>query len=167
MDKSKLVITIALVLVIIVVTSVATSTFDNSHPSRSYIIWTDLAYAGSTPLGWENTTISNSYYTDIQATYKTVYNYTFSVNTNTLTLMSIHDHCATIIPGWNDGIMSFTYTKTNATSWDFNVGYNETGPSIVTDTKTGQIITQSGPSTQPLTQAQIDTINADFRSQNT
>ena len=165
MNKKKLIIIVFVVLVIVIGATIGTIVYENSRP---YIVWTNMTYAGSTPLGWYNTTAYYSYFntTRTESDYQTLYNYTFSVNTNTLTLMSIHDHCATLIPGWNDPTLTFTYNKINATCWNFNLVYNETGPSYWSTASTygsGQTL---GPSSPPLSQAQLDNINTDFRSQN-
>ncbi len=160
MNKKILIIVVAVVLVIAVVATVGYM-INNSKP---YTVWTDLTYAGTTPAGFHNSTIEG--YDGIQAENLTYYNYTFTVNTNTLTPMNIQDHCVAVIPHWSEFTPAFTYTAVNSTSWRFNIGIEEVGPTYLVSPKWGTTETQ-GPSLPPLTQEQIDTINADFQSQNT
>jgi len=159
LNKKILVIAIAVILVVSLAAIVA---YENSN--RPFTVWTNLTYAGATPLGFTNSTIPG--YSGIQAQNITIYNYTFTVNTNILKPMTIQSHCAAVIPYWSDGRgIAFTFTKINSTCWNFNIGFNATGPTYLVSSQWGTTLTQF-PSTPPLTQTQIDAINIDFKSQN-
>ena len=159
MNKKILVILVAVILVVAIGATAGIVIYDNSRP---YTVWTNITYAGSTPIGTENETLTNTLTPGTMVTYFTYYNYTFSVKTNTLSFMTIHDHCATVIPNWSSAV--FASEKINS-GWIFNVAYNETGP-VDWITASGHTIQEQAASSPPLTQAQIDAINADFQSQN-
>ena len=158
--KKIVVIAVCVALVISVIAAVVYE----FRPQKPFTVWTDLKYAGATPAGFNNFTIPG--YDGYEADNLTFYNYTFTVNTNTLTVMSIHDHCAAIIPHWSDFSIAFTYDKVNSTCWNFNIGIKEIGPAYLISQRWGNGQTQ-GPSLPPLAQEEINAINADLRSQNT
>jgi hypothetical protein len=170
--KKKFVIAIfaALTIVIVVQAALILTMWNQMNTNSSFTVWTDLTYDGSTPLGFFNTTAYHPEFntTRTQSDFQTLYSYSFTVNSNTLTLMQIQDHTATLIPDWNNPDFSFSHTKTNSTSWRLQLTYNLTGPSYFSTPDprfgSGQLLPASTP---PLSQEQLDKINADFRSQNT
>ncbi len=170
--KKKFVIAIfaALIIVIVAQAALIVTMWNQNNTNRPFTVWTDLTYDGSTPLGFFNTTAFHPEFntTRTQSDYQTLYNYSFNVNTNILTLMQIQDHTAILIPDWNSPIFSFSHTKINSTSWSFKLVYNITGPSYFSTPDprfgSGQLLP---PSTPPLSHEQLDRINEDFRSQNT
>ncbi len=166
MKKYVSVIVIVVILVIAIVATVAYQT--NVQNSKPYTVWTDLTYTGSTAGGFHNytETTGNIAGTEFSEAI-TWYNYTFTVNSNTLKLIEIQNHCGIIFPGFTDGdVVKFTYTQVNATCWDFNIGYREVGPTYWRSDTYGSGVNGQA-NIPPLTQEQIDTITADFRAQNT
>ena len=163
MQKKILTVIIAIVLVVVIVGATAATLAYQSN--RPYVVWSNVTYAGTTSAGsYNQTATSTSNWSGSLITYFTFYNYTFTVKTNTLTLMAIHDHCATIFPDWSG--ITYTYAKTGSHSWAFNVAYNESGP-VDWVHSDGTITQQGNPSQPPLTQTQLDATNVDFASQNT
>ena len=159
----------AIIIAAILVIAIAAAAYQiNAQNSKPYTVWTDLTYIGATPGGFYNytQTTGNTAGTNYSETI-TWYNYTFTVKTNTLKLIEIQNHCGITIPGWTDqDIVKFAYSKVNSTSWNFNIGYREIGIIYYNSDRWGS--GQSGePSVPPLTQEQIDTVNADFKAQNT
>ncbi len=166
MKKSILVIIIAAILVIATLATVAYEI--NVQNSKPYTVWTDLTYTGATSGGFHNytETTGNTAGTTFSEVI-TWYNYTFTVNTNTLKTIDIQDHCGVTFPGWTDvDIVKFTYTQVNATCWNFNIGYKEIGPIYFNSDRWGSGVNGQA-SVPPLTQEQIDNINLDFKAQNT
>jgi hypothetical protein len=170
--KNKLVIAIFSALTIVIVAQAAlivTMWNQMNTNNSSFTVWTDLTYDGSTPLGFFNTTAYHPEFntTRTQSDFQTLYTYSFTVNSNTLTLMQIQDHTATLIPDWNSPVINFSNTKINATSWRLQLIYNLTGPSYFSTPDprfgSGQLLPASTP---PLSQDQLNRINEDFRSQN-